>query len=227
MQLSGISSMATKALLTDLTALASQHPGVEVRMQSVGGVDAAKRVQAGEAFDVIFLASDAIAKLEAEGHVLANSAVHLVHSEVAMAIPAGRTRPSVRNEEDLRELVASVSKLSYSTGPSGVALAKMFERWGLAESLAARIVTPPPGVPVASLVAKGEVDLGFQQTSEMLHVAGIELLGPLPADVAITTTFTAAIGAHSQPVEQVRALLAFWASPACDAAKRAQGMRAA
>lgn len=227
MQLTGISSMATKALLADLTALAREHLGLTVHMQSVGGVDAAKRVQAGEAFDIVFLASDAIAKLAAAGHVRADSVVPQVHSEVAMAVPAGCAVPSVRNETELRALVSSVARLSYSTGPSGVALARLFERWGLQDTLAARIVTPPPGVPVASLVARGEVDLGFQQTSEMLHVQGITLVGALPADVAITTTFSAAIGAHSASVQAAKQLLAFWASEVCAAAKQAQGMRAA
>lgn len=227
MSLTGISSMATKALLADLTALARQHLGIEATVQSLGGVDAMKRLQAGEPFDLIFLASDAIARLEQDGHVRAGSAVKQVHSDVAMAIPAGKSRPTVRNEAELKELVASVPSLAYSTGPSGVALARLFERWGMADALAGRIVTAPPGVPVASLVAKGEVALGFQQTSEMLHVEGIDLLGPLPADVAIITTFTTAIGRHCQQVERAQALLAFWASAHCDAAKLAQGMRAA
>lgn len=216
--------MATKALLTELVGLARAKLGVDVQMTSMGGVDAAKRVQSGEPFDLVFLASDAINKLITAGHALAGSAVDQVMSNVAMAVPAGRDKPVVNNEADLQALVSSVGRLSYSTGPSGVALAAMFERWGMLETLAPRIVIPPPGVPVARLLAQGEVDLGFQQTSEMLNVPGIELLGPLPADVAIVTTFSAAISAQCAQVELVRQLLDFWASGECDLAKRTQGM---
>ncbi len=227
MTLNGISSMATKALLAELSQMAHARLGIRLDILSIGGVDAAKRVQAGEAFDMVVLASDAIGRLAAAGHVLADSVADLVRSDVAMAIPKGRPRVDLRSEDDLKTYVLAQKRLSYSTGPSGVALAKLFERWGVQQVLAERIVTPPPGVAVASLVAKGEVDLGFQQTSEMLHVSGIELLGALPADVAITTTFTASVGIHCQQPDAVREVLAFWASADCDAAKHAQGMRPA
>lgn len=227
MQLSGISSMATKALLAQLCAMARERMGFEVAIESVGGVDAAKRVQGGERFDVVVLASDALAKLASGGHVIANSTTELVCSDVSMAIAQGKPHVKIQSEEDLKAFVLAQNRLSYSTGPSGVALAKLFERWGLHEVLAPRIVTPPPGIAVAGLVAKGEVDLGFQQTSEMLNVPGIAILGSLPREVAITTTFSAAVGVHSQHVNDVREILQFWASPDCDAAVHAQGMRSA
>ena len=89
------------------------------------------------------------------------------------------------------------------------------------------MVQAPPGVPVGSLVAKGEVALGFQQLSELLHVPGIQIVGPLPPAIQITTTFSAGIGALSQQPEAARALLAYLASPAAAEAKRKQGMEPA
>lgn len=223
-----ISSMATKALLADLVALHAQaSPGSAVSVESVGGVDAAKRVQAGEAFDVVALASNAIDKLIAEGHVLAGSRVDLVHSGVAVAVRAGAARPDISNEAALKAAVLAARTLGYSTGPSGVQLAKLFERWGIAEQIAPRMVQAPPGVPVGSLVAKGEVALGFQQLSELLHVQGIQIVGPLPPAIQITTTFSAGIGVHSQQVDAARSLLAYLASPAAADAKRKQGMEPA
>jgi molybdate transport system substrate-binding protein len=76
-------------------------------------------------------------------------------------------------------------------------------------------------------VARGEVALGFQQLSELIHVAGIDVLGPLPAAIQIVTTFSAAVGARARQPEEARALLAFMASPAATDAKRRQGMEAA
>lgn len=224
--LTGISSMATRAVLADLVDAYVRQGGRSITIESVGGVDAAKRVQAGEAFDAVFLAGDAIAKLIASGHVLADSRVDLMRSGVSVAVPAGAAVPDIGSEAALRAAVLAAPTVGYSTGPSGVALTKLFERWGVAEALQSRIVQAPPGVPVGTLVAQGQVALGFQQTSELLHVAGITIAGPMPAEVAIITTFSAGICATSRDIAATRAVLDFFASPAALAAKQRQGMDA-
>lgn len=223
-RLTGISSMATRAVLAELLADYKARTGVEVQMESVGGVDAAKRVQAGEAFDVVALASDAIDRLEAAGHLLAGSRVDLVHSGVAIAVQAGASQPDVSTEQALREAVLAAPTIGYSTGPSGVQLTRLFERWGISEALQGRTVQAPAGVPVGALVAKGEVALGFQQLSELLHVPGITLLGPMPKPVQINTTFSAGVGVRSTQPDAVRALLAWLASADATAAKQRHGM---
>ncbi len=220
----GISSMATRQVLAELVDAYQQHSGQSVAIESVGGVDAAKRVQAGEAFDVVILAADAIDKLIASGHVLAGSKVDLVRSAVAVAVCKGAPQPDISSEDAVRQAILAARNISYSTGPSGVALAKLFERWGIAETIKDRIVTPPPGIPVGSLVARGEVALGFQQLSEMLNLEGLSVLGPLPPAIQIITTFSAGVCATSTQAEAVRAMLAFMASPAAAEAKRRQGM---
>ncbi|MFC3683011.1 substrate-binding domain-containing protein [Hydrogenophaga luteola] len=222
-----ISSMATKALLADLVAAYSaQHPEVAVAVTSVGGVDAAKRVVAGEAFDIVALASDAIEKLAASGHVAGDSRVDMVHSAVAVAVPAGAPRPDIATEDALKAAVLAAPTLGYSTGPSGVQLARLFERWGIAEQIAPRIVTPPPGTSVGSLVAKGEVALGFQQLSEMTGVAGIDVIGGLPEAVQIVTTFSAARATVSAQPDAVQKFLSFLSSPQTADLKRRHGMKA-
>lgn len=220
----GISSMATRLVLADLVAAFEQQSGCRVAIESVGGVDAARRVQAGEAFDVVILASDAIDKLIASGQVLAGSRVDLVRSGVAVAVRAGAPRPEIATEDALREAVRAARSISYSTGPSGVALAGLFERWGIAEEIKNRIVTPPPGVPVGSLVARGEVELGFQQLSELMHLEGITVLGPLPPAIQIITTFSAGVCSGTHHAQAVRAMLASMNTPQAAEAKRRQGM---
>lgn len=223
-EIKGISSMATRQVLAELVELYGRQCADRVAIESVGGVDAAKRVQAGEVFDVVILASDAIGKLAACGHVVPASQVDLVHSGVAVAVRAGAQVPDISTEDAVRRAVLAARSLSYSTGPSGVALAKLFERWGIAQEIAPRIVQAPPGVPVGALVAQGEVELGFQQLSELLHVSGITLVGTLPPAIQITTTFSGAIAANARQPDAARALLAFMASPEAAAAKRRQGM---
>ncbi|WP_082498073.1 substrate-binding domain-containing protein [Pseudorhodoferax sp. Leaf267] len=222
-----ISSMATKQVLAELVAQYRQDQAVDIAVESVGGVDAAKRVQAGEAFDLVVLAQDAIDKLVAAGRIVDGSRVDIVRSGVAVAVRAGAPRPDIGSEDALKASLLAARTLSYSTGPSGVQLLKLFERWGIADTLKERIVQAPPGVPVGSLVAKGEAEIGFQQLAELIHLPGIDLLGPLPDAVQITTVFSGGVASASQQGEAARALLAFLASPAAAAAKQRQGMEPA
>ena len=227
LRLNGISSMATRLLLADLAEAWQQQGGVPLSVESVGGVDAARRVAAGEAFDLVVLASDAIDKLLATGHAVAGSRTDLVHSAVAIAIRAGAPRPDIGSEAALRQTLQAARSIGYSTGPSGTALLKLFERWGLAEALRERLVQAPAGVPVGALVARCEVELGFQQRSELMHLPGIDLIGEMPAGTQILTTFSAALCATSAQAAAVRELLAFLASPELAALKRRHGFEPA
>ena len=222
-----ISSMATRHLLAELATAWQQISGVEVFIKSVGGVDAARRVQAGEAFDGVVLASDAIDKLISGGHALAGSRVDLVRSQVAVTVKAGAARPDISTESSLRSAIEAAPTIGYSTGPSGVALVELFERWGIAESVESRMVQAPPGVPVGTLVARDQVALGFQQLSELMHLDGITVLGTLPDPIEIATLFSAATCSVSTESETLARLLAFMVSEEAAAVKRRHGMDAA
>ena len=223
----GISSMATRLVLAELVNAYQQRSGCRIAIESVGGVDAAKRVRAGEAFDVVILASDAIDKLMASGHVQPGSKVDLVRSGVAAAVRAGASKPDLSTEDAVRNAVLAARSISYSTGPSGVALQKLFERWGIAEEIRNRIVQAPPGVPVGTLVARGEVELGFQQLSELLNLEGIDVLGPLPPAIQIITTFSGGVCAGTRQADAVRAMLAYMNMPQTVDVKHRQGMEPA
>ena len=218
--------MATRPLLADLARAYEERSGCAVAIESVGGVDAARRVQAGEAFDAVFLASDAIDRLIASGHVVGPRS-DLVRSPVAVAVRSGAARPDVSTEAALKAAVLAARRLSYSTGPSGVHLQKLFERWGIAAEIAPRIVQAPPGVPVGSLVARGDVDLGFQQLSELMHLDGVDVIGGLPGDTQFITTFSAGVCAASKQGDAVRAMLGCMNSPDAVATKRRHGMEPA
>jgi molybdate transport system substrate-binding protein len=221
-----ISSMATREVLNELAARYERDTGQKIATEAAGGVDVAKRVQNGEAVDIVVLASNAIDKLIADGKALPGR-VDLVQSGVSIAVRAGAPRPDVSSEDALKRAVLNAKTLSYSTGPSGVYLEKMFARWGVLEQIRPRIVVPPPGKPVGSLVADGSVDLGFQQLSELINLAGIDVVGPLPAAVQTITIFSGAVSATCTQPDAARAVLTFMASPAAADAKTRHGMESA
>jgi molybdate transport system substrate-binding protein len=224
--LKGISSMATRQVLAGLADLFAQQSGHRLAIESVGGVDAAKRVQAGEVFDVVILGSDAIDKLIATGHLLANSRVDLVTSPISVAIKKGAPHADLSGASGLKAALLAAPSISYSTGPSGVYLAQLFEKMGIAEQLKAKTIVPPPGVPVGSLVAKGEAALGFQQRAELINLPGIDILGNLPEEVAYITTFSAGIPTNAPASQRaaVQDFLRFANSARAIPTKLAQGM---
>lgn len=216
--------MATKQVLAELSAAFAASTGRPVKIESVGGVDAAKRVRDGESFDVVVLAEDVIGKLVTEGFCQDGSARAVARSPVAVAVPEGAAPPDMSSEDAVRKAVAQARTIGFSTGPSGNYLTKLFERWGLADALAARLVKAQPGVPVASLIARGEVSLGFQQLSELIGAPGVRVVGLLPEPIQLVTTFAGAVGANARDAAGAAALLEFLASPAADATKRRNGM---
>ncbi|WP_347554221.1 substrate-binding domain-containing protein [Robbsia sp. KACC 23696] len=231
--LTGISSMATRALLSAVTAQYERETQTTVSIASIGGVDAAKRVDADEAFDIVVLASDAIARLVDAKKIVPDSVVDVVHSSIALAVKSGRDVPRIATAADVRSAVLQARSVGYSTGPSGVHIRRVLAEWGLTEDDVApapnrpRIVQARPGIPVGSLIADGEVDLGFQQLSELQSVEGITIVGLLPAPIQAVTTFCAGIATTATDRTSASAFLAFLASPALAELKAAHGMQPA
>jgi molybdate transport system substrate-binding protein len=224
--ITGVSSMATRLVLGELSQRYEARTGTKVDIRAMGGVDAAKLVREGETMDIVVLASNVMAKLEAEGHIVPGSIRGFTRSGMAIAARAGAAPVEIGDEAAVRRAVLAARKVGYSTGPSGDHLLKLCEGWGIAND-SDRLLKAPPGVPVGSLVAQGEADLAFQQLSELIHVPGIEVLGPLPPGIQSVTVFSAGVSSTSEHIEETRALIAVLTSPEADAVKRAEGMEPA
>jgi molybdate transport system substrate-binding protein len=222
--LKGISSMATRQILAELAEAYRKATGQAVEVESVGGVDAAKRIRAGETFDFAVLASDALAKLEADGCLVAGSLVNMAESPMALAVRTGAPRPDPLDEAAVRAAMANARSIGISTGPSGAHVQKLARDWGLESEVAGRIVQAKPGIPVAKLLADGEVELGFQQLSEMLGAPGIDIVGLLPASLQPGTVFAAAICKAAAQPDAARAFVSYLASTETAETKRRHGM---
>jgi len=222
-----ITSIATSRVLEELAAQYGGSSGQQVSIEVAGGVDIARRVEAGDAVDVVVLAANVIDQLIGKEKLLAGSRVDLARSGVAVAVRAGAARPDIGSAEAVRGAVLAAPKVCYSTGPSGVYLEKLFERWGIADEIRARLVLAPPGTPVGTLLARGDAEIGFQQISELIHLPGITVLGPLPAEIQLMTTFSAGLSVTTRQADAARAMLAFMNAPAAEAVKRRNGMQPA
>ncbi len=219
---SGISSMATKRLLAQLAREHQDRGGVPIAFESLGGVDAARRVATGEPVDLVVLASGAVARLAAQGHVRAETVRPFAVSRAALAVRSGAAHPPIATRDALLASLRDAGSIAYSTGPSGDALLALLDAAGMLAQLRPRLVQARPGVPVASIVADGAARLGIQQLSELAGYQGIEVVGVLPPDAEIATTFAIAVSSRAQAADAARSFIDYIVSAtAHDAIRRA------
>jgi molybdate transport system substrate-binding protein len=223
----GISSMATRQILAERSSVYRQKTGRSVAIESVGGVDAARRILSGEKFDIVVLADDAMKKLEEDGFLKPGSRAGFADSAIAVAVRSGAKRPDLSNEAATKAAVLSSQSIGYSTGPSGTHVLKLLEKWDADQSKSVRIIQASPGVPVGTLVARGDAELGFQQLSEFLDVPGIDIIGALPQEIQSLTRFSCGVGALASDEAGARDFIGYLTSAEADASIRRHGMEPA
>jgi len=202
-------SLAFKAAYLDLLPRFERESGIGVDTQFVGGAEIGKRLRAGEATDLVIMAATAIDDLIAEGLLVKGSRVDLVRSKIGVAVKAGAPRPDISSAESLRAALEAASSIAYSSGPSGVYLADVFRRWELRPD---KLHQSAPGMPAGEFVASGQCEIGFQQISELLPVKGIDYIGPLPEELQLVTTFSAATSTTAPNARASAALTRYFTS---------------
>jgi len=198
---------------------ASGHHLVTTRGPSMGDSPEAipARLARGEAADVVILDGGAADELGRRGLVRPDSKVELARSLIGMVVRAGAAKPDIGSVEALRSALLAAKSVAYSDSGSGTYLSTtLFPKLGIAEQLAGKsrkVRGPPSGEPVASVVARGEAEIGFQQVSELIHVPGIIFVGTIPAEVQPMTFFAGALTTSVRQPEAASALIRFLASP--------------
>jgi molybdate transport system substrate-binding protein len=170
-----MSSNAMREALLELFPMFERETGQKPMPTFVGGVDIMKRMAAGEICDLVIMSGPQIDQLIGQGKIKAGSRVDLVRSGIGVAVRAGAPRPDISSAEAIKRALLAAKSITYSSGPSGVYLANLFAKMGIADALKDKIKPVPPGVPAGSFVARGEAEIGFQQISELLPVQGIDL----------------------------------------------------
>ena len=171
------------------------------------------RLKRGEKIDVVIMVGYALGDLIKDGKVTAGSRVDLARSGIGVVVRQGAPHPDISSVEALKTALLAAKSIAYSDSASGVYIAnEMFKKMGIADQVAgkARMI---PAEPVGAVVARGEAEIGFQQISELKPIKGIDLLGPLPADVQKYTIFSGGVVSGSEQAKAAAALLAFLASP--------------
>lgn len=222
-----LSSMATKALLTDLLGDSAIVGDAHMDLESGGGVTIADRVRGGEQVDLVLLAEGALSRLGDEDRVDPGTVAPLFVSEVVLAVPSGEEVPPLQSEDDLRQILLGAPTIGYSTGPSGDGLLRMLDDWGVRDHLQDRLVQAPAGTPVASLLAAGDVSVGVQQRSEFTGVDGVEVVGALPPGCELTTVFAGAVASATADADGARRILSALRSSAAAETVRRHGMEPA
>jgi molybdate transport system substrate-binding protein len=139
-------------------------------------------------------------------------------------VPKGAPKPDISTTEGLKKTLLAAKSIGYSTGPSGVYMTGLFEKLGLADQVKEKLRQTPTGVFVGTIIASREVEIGFQQVSELSNFPGVDYVGPLPADVQNTTVFSSGMIVDAKEAEAAKALLKFLTSPDAGSALKKRGM---
>ena len=175
------------------------------------------RLERGEPADVLIMVGYALGDLIKQGKVIADSRVDLEKSPIGIAVKSGAPKPDISSAEAVKRALLAVKSVAYSDSASGVYVStEMFARLGIADAMKDK-ARKIPATPVGEIVARGDAEIGFQQISELKPVSGIDIVGPLPAELQKITVFSAGIAAVSKEPDAGKALIKFLASPAASA----------
>lgn len=172
------------------------------------------RLQRGEPVDVLIMVGYALGDLIKQGKVISDSRVDLVKSPIGIAVKSGAPKPDISSADSLKRALLAAKSIAYSDSASGVYVStEMFEKLGIANAMKDK-ARKIPATPVGEIVAHGDAEIGFQQISELLPVQGVDIVGPLPAELQKITVFSAGIATISKEPDAGKALIKFLASPA-------------
>jgi molybdate transport system substrate-binding protein len=220
-----LSTQATEQAYRELVPQFERATGHKVTTIFTGTLDADKRLAAGEAYDLLIMSGPSIDEHLKDGKLVAGSRVDLAKSGVGVGVKAGAPKPDIRTTDALRKTILGAKSIGYSTGPSGLYVLKLFQRLGVADQVKPKLKQTATGVFVGSIIASGEVEIGFQQVSELGQFPGVDFVGPLPADVQEVTVFSSGITRNAKQTEAARAWVRYLTGPEAAQAFTKRGLQ--
>ena len=208
-----LASTAIKDAYLELLPQFEKATGHKVTAAWSSTPDVQKRIVAGEAADLVILGNSGPEELIKQGKLAANSRANFAKAGIAVAVRAGVPKPDINSSEAVKKSVLGAKSVAYSAGASGIYLVSMFEKLGISEQVKSKLATVKPGEPVGEVVARGDAEIGFHQLSELIPVKGIQILGPLPADIQHITVFSGGIHSGTKEADGAKALVKFLTGP--------------
>jgi molybdate transport system substrate-binding protein len=220
-----LSSIATREAYNELVPQFEQASGHKVVTVWSGTVDIMKRMAAGgDLHDLIVISSTELEELVKQGKIVAGTRVDMAKSGIGVAVRAGAPKPDIGSVDALKRTLLAAKSVGYTSGPSGVYMAGLIERMGIADAVKAKFRSVPSGGTIGTIVASGDCEIGFQQVSELVHIAGTDYVGPLPAEIQRVTVFTSGIQTGAANADAARALQQFLVTPNAAATMRKHGL---
>ena len=221
------STIGVKGVLEELIPKFEKQTGHKLNMTWSTAALLAKRVQAGEQADALILIKGDVANLLKDGKIVPGTDTLFGQSIFAIGVKAGTPKPDIATPDALKKTLLAAKGVSYSNpasgGASGVYIAKQIEKMGITEQLKDKTRFPPSGGFSGTLLVSGEADIAVQSKPELLHVPGVEVVGPLPGDMAFTVTYAAGVQTGAAQAEAAKALVNYLKSPEAQAVFKAMG----
>ena len=228
-----LSTTAMKMVFEELSPAFERATGNRLAVTLGPSLRLEKQLGEGEAADMAIVSASGARDLTAQGRMVAGSAVEIAKSSIGVAVPQGAPKPDLSSVEGFKRALLAAKSIACSKpvggGQSGVHIAKVFADLGIAEQMQAKAKYGAGGAGgLAGLVVlRGEADIGIQQMAELLAVEGIDVVGPLPAEIQMVTPFVAAIPANASHADAGRAVIAFLTTPEAKRVLKAKGLEPA
>ena len=225
------STIGVQAALEELAPKFEKASGHKLAITWATAAILVKRVQGGETADLLILTRQSLDALVKSGKASAGSDATFASSGIAVVVKKGATKPDISTPEAFKRTLLAAKSIAYSNpeygGASGVYFAKLLERMGIADQMKAKTKHPPPSGNAANLVVSGEAELAVQQEPEVISVAGVDLVGPLPGDLNNITVYAAGVGTGTKEADAANALIKFLKTPLAIAVFKARGLKPA
>jgi molybdate transport system substrate-binding protein len=221
-----LSSIATREAYLELVPRFERATGHKVTTTWAGTVDIVKRMAAGEVHDLVMISSRELDQFIGDGRIVPGSRADMAKSGIGAAVRAGAPKPDIGTVEALKRALLAARTVGYTTGPSGIYMAALIEKLGIADAVKPKHRGVPSGGTIGTIVASGEAEIGFQQVSEIAHISGVDYIGPLPAEVQHVTVFSAGLHIDAAQPEAAKQLVQFLTAPETRRVYAAHGLEA-
>jgi molybdate transport system substrate-binding protein len=232
-ELKVLSAIGMQSVLEDLGPKFERASGHKLAISFATAGAVVKRAQGGEATDVVIATRQGIDGLVKSGKAAADNVTALASAGISVAIRKGAPKPDISSPDALKGTLLAAKSISYvdpaSGGASGIHFAKVLDRLGIANEMKSKTVFPNSKTPaeVGVLISNGEAEIGVHVIVELISVAGIDLVGPLPGDLQDVIVFTAAIMSGAKDAATAKALVDFLRTPESAKVIKAKGMEPA